>query len=71
MYKINKGLIQAKSGEYIYTYIKLIIIVYGGGTPYSKEKYIYIYIIEEIATHKYMCIPNCIWTTVIKNEYPY
>jgi len=42
MYKINKGLIYAKSGEYIYTYIKLIIIVYGGGTPYSKEKYIYI-----------------------------
>ena len=56
MYKINKGLIYAKSGEYIYTYIKLIIIVYGGGTPYSKEKYIYIYILLRKLLQVNICV---------------
>ena len=34
------------------------------GLIYAKAENIYI--IEEIVTRIYMCIPYCIWTTVIK-----
>ena len=62
MYKIIKGLIYAKVKN---------IYIYKMNYNSSMEVECHIvkkniYIIEEIATRIYMCIPYCIWTTVIK-----